>query len=162
LLAFLARFKGGIIQDKLFRRASLSFSAIDQEIHQRTPELSSWLKRLIKADEQEWDSLYYRKAVETLGRCNLSQRAGGEWPGVSMHNLVQWHATKFEQHQRWGRLYLMFALAVCRQISREAARPQFRRYMVTHVRDVGRCHLNDIGANDEKEWFVWSTLSRVY
>jgi hypothetical protein len=34
--------------------------------------------------------------------------------------------------------------------------------MVTHVPDVGRCHLNDIGVNDEKEGFVWSTLSRVY
>jgi NB-ARC domain len=116
LLAFLARFKGGIIQDELFRLASLSISAIDQEVHHGTQELPNWLTRLVKADGQEWDSFYYRKSIEPLVRYSLLQRADGEWPGVSMHNLVQWRATKYEQDQRWGRLYLMFALAACRQV----------------------------------------------
>jgi tetratricopeptide (TPR) repeat protein len=162
LLAFLARFNGGIIQDELFRLASLSISVIEQEMHQGTGELPDWLKTLSKADGQEWDSFYYRKAVEPLVRYSLLQRADGEWPGVSMHNLVQWRARKYDQDQRWGRLYLVFALAACRQLSREAAKPQFRRHMITHIPDVGRCHLDDIGVSDEKKGFVWSTLSRVY
>jgi hypothetical protein len=124
LLAFLARFNGGIIQDELLRLASLSIFVIDQELHQEAQELFNWLKRLIKTDRQEWDSFYYQKAVEPLVRYSLLQRADGEWPAVSMHNLVQWRATNYEQNQRWGHLYLMSALAACRQLSQEAARPQ--------------------------------------
>jgi hypothetical protein len=34
--------------------------------------------------------------------------------------------------------------------------------MFTHILDVGRCHLDDIGVDDEKKRFVWNTLSSVY
>jgi tetratricopeptide (TPR) repeat protein len=162
LLALLARFKGGIIQDEFFRLASLGISIIDQRLHHEIVELPNWLKSLIKADGQEWDSFYYREAVKPLIRYSLLQRAGGEWPGVSMHSLVRWRATMDEQDQRWDRLYLMFALAACHQLLQEAATPQFRRHMVTHLLDVGRQQLDDMGISDEKKGFVWSILSKVY
>jgi tetratricopeptide (TPR) repeat protein len=162
LLAYLAHFNSGFIQDELFRLASLSISVIMQELHLETGELFDWLKGLIKTNGQEWDSFYYRKGIKTLGRYSLLQQTDGEWPGVSMHNLVQWRAKRYEQDLDWNRLYLVFVLAACRQLSEEAARPQFRRHMVTHIPEIGLDYLDDIGVDDEKKGFVCSSLSRVY
>jgi tetratricopeptide (TPR) repeat protein len=161
-LAFLAHFNRGIIQDELFRLASLGSSVVNKELGRGDQDLSDWLKRLIKLGGQEWDSFYYRKALEPLIRYNLLQRVDGEWPGVTMHSLVQWRAMKYEEDQPWSLWHLMFILAASHQISEEEARPQFRRYMVTHIPVARQSNLDDMRIDDEKKAFVWNTISRVY
>ncbi|KAI9775707.1 MAG: hypothetical protein M1816_005776, partial [Peltula sp. TS41687] len=164
-LAFLAHINHGIIQEELFRLASLGSPVVNHALDQEDQGLPDWLKQLIKLDEQEWDSFYYRKALEPLTRYGLLQRVDGEWPGVTMHSLVQWRAMKYEENQPWRLWYLIFILAASRQISEEDARPQFRRYMVTHIPDtmrVSRSYLDHIQLDDKKKAFVWDTISRVY
>lgn len=172
LLVFLAHFSDKVIHDELFRLASLSISEVNQEFDLETGELFNWLNSLIKTDGQKWDSFYYRKAVGALNRYSLLQRADGEWPGASMHNLVQWRAKKYEESEQWDRLYLLFILAASFQLLQEvaasfellqeAAAPQFQRYMLTHIPDIRPSALDDIGVNDEKKLWVWDIVSFIY
>ncbi|KAI9777909.1 MAG: hypothetical protein M1816_004381 [Peltula sp. TS41687] len=161
LLAFLAHIHRGIFQDEMFRLASLG-SSVANKLDQDIPD---WLKQFIKLDEQEWDSYYYRKALEPLTRYSLLQRVDGEWPGVTMHSLVQWRAMRYEENQPWSLWCLIFILAASCQICKEKARPQFRRYMVTHIPDttrVSQSHLDDMQFDDEKKAIVWDCIGRVY
>jgi hypothetical protein len=91
LLAFLARFKGSIVQDEMFRLAALGMDAIIEdglgaEKEQRLPDDIS---QLLQADGADWDDFVYRQSRDLLLRYSLIQRVGGEWPGVTMHSLVQ-------------------------------------------------------------------------
>ena len=161
-LAFLAYFSHGIIQDELFRLVSLGSSVFDREPGQRDRDCPDWLKQLIKLDGQEWDSFYYRKLLEPLVRYSLVQRVDGEWPGVTIHGLVQWRAMEYEKDQSWSLWYLIFVTAACYQVSEEEARPQFRRHVIMHIPSVSESHLDDIGIDKETKLIVWNTISGVY
>jgi Tetratricopeptide repeat/NB-ARC domain len=161
-LAFFAHFKKGIIQDELFRLASLGFSAIDGELGQQYVDLPNWLKQLTKIDGQKWDSFYYREALRPLLRYSLVQPVIEKWPGASMHNLVQWRATKYMESQPWDSWYLMFMVAVCHQVTKEESNPEFRRHMVTHIPDVSQSYLVALKVHDKYRAFVCDKISHVY
>ncbi|KAL9579751.1 MAG: hypothetical protein Q9203_006566, partial [Teloschistes exilis] len=162
LLAFLARFSDGVVQDELFRLASLSISSVTREIYDETAELPQWLAKVLALDGKEWDDFYYRQGRNVLIRYNLLQRTQEDWAGVRMHGLVQWRAIKFRQAMPWDRWYLIATTAACVQLSKETARPEFRRHLVTHIPDLSRKCLTRLGIDEMRMPFVWNTVGGTY
>ncbi len=162
LLAFLARFSDGVVQDELFRLASLRISSVTWQIYDDTIELPEWLAKILASKGNEWDDFYYRQGRNVLIRYNLLQRTQGDWDGVRMHGLVQWRAKKFEEAMPWDRWHLMATTAACEQLLEETARPQFRRHMVTHIPDLSRERLTRLGVDEARMPFVWETVGIAY
>lgn len=79
------------------------------------------------AEQGIWVDYCYRECRKVLVKYSLLQRIEGEWPGVSMHELVQWRAKTIHEEnlQQWVTWHLMTILAGCVQLCREEARPQF-------------------------------------
>jgi hypothetical protein len=104
LLAFLARFKGSIVQDEMSRLAALGMGAVDDELgaaleaHGLPRDIRQFLQI---GDDGAWDSFVYRQSRDLLLRYSLVQHAGGEWSGVTMHSLVQWRAMQYRKAERW-------------------------------------------------------------
>jgi tetratricopeptide (TPR) repeat protein len=125
-------------------------------------EQPAWLKEFISIDEEDWDSFRYREALKPLGRYSLLQQVDGAWPGVTMHNLAQWRAMKYEKHQPWGLWYLIFISAVCHRTSQEGATPQFRRHVMAHLPALSKLRLYDMRIDDERKVFVWAIIGKLY
>jgi tetratricopeptide (TPR) repeat protein len=162
LLAFLSRFNREIIQDELFHLASLGFPATAENLCQQDQDLPDWLKELIKLDLQAWDSFWYEEALKPLLDYSLLRRTGREWPGVTMHSLVQWRAIKYAKDQLWDLWYLIFISAVSHQILQDEAKPRFRRHIITHLPAVGKSCLDDIQIDDKRKVLVWGIVGNVY
>lgn len=113
LFALLARFRGTVIQDKLFRLASTTVLETLDKLYDGVVELPTWLRKTLSVIEEtkEWDGYIYERARDRCVQYSLLQRTGGEWPGVSMHGLVQWRATKYETEQPWEKWHLATVLA---------------------------------------------------
>ncbi len=63
LLTFLAHFKGSIVQDEMFRLASLGISEVDSELDDEAGEgISTDLRKYIPVDGGEWDDFRYRQS----------------------------------------------------------------------------------------------------
>ena len=162
LLAFLAHFNRGLIQDELFRLASLGFSVVYRDLCQENQDLPHWLKRFIGIDQREWDSFHYREALKPLIRYSLLQRVDGEWPGVTMHSLVQWRAMNHDEDQPWGFWYLIFISAVSHQNFQEHGRPQFRRHMILHIPVLDKSYLEAMRINDRRKALIWAIIGNIY
>ncbi|KAJ4288935.1 hypothetical protein N0V90_011276 [Kalmusia sp. IMI 367209] len=162
LLAFLAHFHGGLVQDEVFRLASSEVIAMNQELDNEAAELPAWLTNILAFDGKGWDNFHYRQACDMLARYSLIQRTQGDWPGVSMHGLVQWRAKKYAQQMPWHRWHLLVVLAACTTLLEDEANPQFRRHMVMHIPDVREAHLHGLGLNNEGMCSVWKTVGHVY
>ncbi|PSN58820.1 hypothetical protein BS50DRAFT_344740, partial [Corynespora cassiicola Philippines] len=162
LLAFLARFRSGAVEDEVFRLASLALAAADQEVRDEEAELPPWISILLASDKNGWDDFYYRQTCDILVRYSLIQRKQGLWGGVSMHGLVQWRASKFEQEMAWDCWHVVIVAAACRRVSSDKAKPEFRRYMVTHIPNVGRGRLSEMGFGEEGMMSVWKAAREVY
>jgi len=161
-LAFLARFNRQTIQSEMFRLASLGLSTVRQRFCHQGQDLPDWLKGFIQLNDQDWDSFRYREAVKILIRYNLLQQVHGEWPGVSLHSLVQWRATNYKKDGAWDLWYLILILAVFITMNREKARPQFRRYLIPHLPDVGESCLHGLQIDDERRVFLWHTIAVIF
>jgi tetratricopeptide (TPR) repeat protein len=161
VLAFLAHFKGLVIQDELLRLASLGMLRIGEKLYDGAVKLPGWLDKALMVKNGEWDDYYYRESRRVLVRYSLLQRVEGEWPGVSMHGLVQWRARKYEEEQKWKHWNLMAVLAGCTQLSEEEARPQFRRELAAHVPAVENAYLDKLEVKNVGKEFVWRTVSEV-
>ncbi|KAF1922859.1 uncharacterized protein M421DRAFT_338260 [Didymella exigua CBS 183.55] len=162
LLAFLARFRSGVVQDELLRLASLSLSTVAQKMYGGTAELPNWLAKILELDEKGWVDFHYRQGCDVLVQYSLLQRTPGTWQGVRMHSLVKWRAKKYEEEQPWEKWYLMTVLAGCVQLSRDHARPAFRRELVTNVPAPDERYLDEVGVDDKRKEFVWHTVGTVY
>ena len=161
VLAFLARFRGVVVQDELFRMASLIIPKVCEELYGRAVELPSWLNKALTTEDGEWDDYCYQESKKILVRYSLLQRTEGEWPGVLMHGLVQWRARKYKEEQPWEKWHLMTLLAGCVQLSKDEARPEFRRELVTHVPALGEMYLDELKVHNSRKDFVWHTFSTV-
>ncbi|KAH7130102.1 hypothetical protein B0J11DRAFT_244108 [Dendryphion nanum] len=162
LLAFLARFRGGVVQDELLRRASLSLSAVAQEMYGRTVELPNWLAKILKSNEKEWDNFHYQQGCDVLVQYSLLQRLSGTWQGVRMHSLVEWRAKKYEESQLWEKWHLMTVVAGCVELSRDVAELEYRRELVTYVPALKKRYLDELDVEDIRKGFVWHTVFNVY
>lgn len=156
LLKFLAHFQGTIVQDEMFRLASVGMSAVVDELGEG---ISPELQMFIPETEGKWDNFIYRESIKVLVRYSLIQRVRGEWPGTTIHSLVQWRAIRRDQNQQWQWWYTKFVLAACSQITED--KPQFRRHLILHVPDVRNIDLGCINKIELGEDFIWSTLARV-
>jgi len=161
LLALLARFRGGVVQDEVFRLASLSISTVAQRMYGNTKELPTWLNNILKSNENGWDDFFYRQGCDVLIQYSLLQRTLGRWESVRMHGLVQWRAKKYEEEKPWETWLLMTVLAGCVQLSKEA-KSDFRRELVTHVPAVEEEYLDGLDVKDEGKEFVWYIFGAVY
>ncbi|CAG8067062.1 unnamed protein product [Penicillium nalgiovense] len=159
LLTFLAHFQGTIVQDEMFRLASLGMSAVVDEFGEG---VSTEVRMFLPETEGKWDNFTYRHSIDVLARYSLIQRVHGEWPGTIMHSLVQWRAIHRDQSQQWQWWYTKFVLAACSQIQEEAHQPQFRRHLILHVPDVRNIDLSCINNIEMGDIFIWRTLARVH
>lgn len=162
LLAFLARFKGTIIQDEMFRLASLGIATVNHELGEEEERLPSEIREFLQLSGAEWDSFLYRQGRDLLLRYSLVQRVDGEWPGMTMHSLVQWRAMQYEKSKRWDWWYLIFVLAACCQITDEHHRSQFRWHLVGHVPEVTKDRFDGIKVGEKTRLFIERTVSRVH
>ncbi|KAK0639860.1 hypothetical protein B0T16DRAFT_463496 [Cercophora newfieldiana] len=155
LLTFLAQFRGSIIEDELFRLGNLGMAEVDARlVGDADKAIPAGLLQFLSLDRGEWDSFLYRKSRDILVRYSLIQRVKGQWPGVTMHSLVQWRARQNRPDQSWRWWYMRFILATCCQMIEEE-QPEFRRHLVGHLPDVSADDGEDGG-------FVGTTLGRVY
>ncbi|KAK5651032.1 hypothetical protein OQA88_1501, partial [Cercophora sp. LCS_1] len=162
LLTFLAQFKGSIMQDELFRLACLSMATVDSELEGEAHEvMPAGLRQFLPLDKGEWDSFRYRQSRDVLVRYSLLQRVEGQWPGVTMHSLVQWRAMQNEPDRPWRWWYMTFILAACCQMTGGREQPEFRRHLIVHLPDISENDGKD-GDRRRHEGFVGSTLGRVY
>ncbi|CAG8063314.1 unnamed protein product [Penicillium nalgiovense] len=159
LLTFLAHFQGAIVQDEMFRLASLGMSSVVDEFGEGD---STELQKFLPQTDGKWDNFTYRHSIDVLARYSLIQRVHGEWPGTIMHSLVQWRAIHRDLNQQWQWWYTEFVLAACSQITKEDHQPEFRRHLVMHVPDVRNVDLSCINNIEMGEDFIWSTLARVH
>ena len=162
LLAFLARFRGSVIQDEMFHLASLDIAAVDSQLDEEEEGLSSDIRQFLRLSEMEWDSFLYRKSRDVLLRYSLVQRVEGEWPGVTMHSLVQWRAMQYNQDGRWEWWYLVFVLAACHHITRQHDRPRFRRHLLVHIPEVAEARFAGIKVGEKAKLFIETIFSRAY
>lgn len=163
LLTFLASFDHGNIEDEIFRLASLGLSEVAGYIHVQIEDLPRWLQELMIVTEgKEWDSFHYREALRPLIRYGVLQPTKGEWPGVTMHSLVQWKATQHEKDNRLGLWYLTFITCMSHHMLQEADKPQFRRYMVAHFPPLTMLRPEYIPYDGGSRSFIWSVIGKVY
>jgi tetratricopeptide (TPR) repeat protein len=162
LLTFLAYFKGNIIQDEMFRLASLGMTAVDGELDDEAGEgIPTELRKFVTLDRSKWDSFLYRQSCDVLLRYSLLQRVDGEWAGVTMHSLVQWRAVQGDRSRPWGWWYTVLMLAACFQFIEEQSQPEFRRHLMMHFPDASAVYAK--GDKDKRyEIFIGVTLGRVY
>ncbi|KAK4170640.1 hypothetical protein QBC36DRAFT_150906, partial [Triangularia setosa] len=162
LLTFLAHFKGGIIQDEMFRLASLGMKEVKANLGEEASEgMPFELQQFLTLVGDKWDDFRYQQGCRVLLRYSLLQRVDGGWAGVTMHGLVRWRAML--SHQSWPlqRWYMVFVLAACcRNIEEE--QPEFRRHLVGHLPEI---HEDD-GQGQENllryPSFIGATLGRIY
>ncbi|KAK3353279.1 hypothetical protein B0T25DRAFT_207363 [Lasiosphaeria hispida] len=162
LLTFLAQFKGSIIQDESFRLACVGMVNVDAELDDEANEvMPAGLRQFLPLNKGEWDSFQYRQSRDVLIRYSLLQRVEGQWPGVTMHSLVQWRAMQNEPDRPWRWWYTTFILAACCQMIGGKEPPEFRRHLMVHLPDISE---NDAENGDWRrhEGFAGSTLGRVY
>ncbi|KAK3984258.1 hypothetical protein QBC44DRAFT_301710 [Cladorrhinum sp. PSN332] len=162
LLTFLAHFKEGIVQDEMFRLASLGMEEVKAELGEEGSEgMPPEIQQLLPLVGDEWDDFEYRQGCNVLIRYSLLQRVDGEWAGVTMHGLVRWRAMLSHQSRPWRRSHILFALAACCR-SIEEERPEFRRHLVRHLPDI---HEDDSeGREDLLRYpsFTKTRLGRIY
>ncbi|KAI0399616.1 hypothetical protein F4802DRAFT_29064 [Xylaria palmicola] len=163
LLTFLAYFKGTIVQDEVFRLASLGMKAagtrLENEADRGTlPDI----RQYIPVGKNGWDSFRYRQCYDVLVRYALLQRVEGAWPGVTMHSLVQWRARQGTQTRPWEWSYMMFIAAACSQMCAERGQPEFRRHLIVHIPEIDEDY-SDGGKNLKKiDGYVERTIAEVY
>ena len=162
LLAFFARFRGSIVQDELLRLASLGLSTLKKRFREENEFLPVWIETWIELNEDQWDSFYYRTACDLLIRYSLLQRADGEWPGVTMHSLVQWRAMKCEEDRPWDVWHLIFITAVCIQSNVESSGPHFRRHIIPHIPEGSTFKMAAQGFDELQKGLIKSSIGVVY
>ncbi|KAK3361036.1 hypothetical protein B0T24DRAFT_671680 [Lasiosphaeria ovina] len=162
LLTFLAYFKSSIIQDEMFRLASLGMSAINVELGKEAVEgIPPELQNFFPSGDCGWDSFAYRQGCDILLRYSLLQRVEGDWTGVTMHGLVRWRTTQSDQGQPWRWWYMVFVLAACSRSIKEE-QPEFRRHLVGHLPNISEDY-GDRGKDLLRhQSFIGARLGRIY
>ncbi|KAL3303796.1 alpha beta-hydrolase [Colletotrichum asianum] len=115
LLTFIAQFKGGIVEEEMFRLASLGMAEVNTTLSNEPIDGAQYeLQQFLSSTDKGWDDFKCRQAREALVRYNLLQKVeghGGAWPGVSMHSLVKWKAKQNERDHPWPWWYENLSIA---------------------------------------------------
>ncbi|KAK2023087.1 hypothetical protein LX32DRAFT_628702 [Colletotrichum zoysiae] len=138
LLTFLAHFKGDVIQEEMFRLASLFTTNKYRSWDWFNGEMPQEFKQFLSTKDGKWNSFYYRQGRDILVRYNLLHQVQVEqkWPGVTMHKLVRWRAKQDDKGQslHWG-YYEPFIFAACDVLNSEGP-VEFRRHLLVHMQDI--------------------------
>ena len=161
LLTFLSYFRGSIVQDELFRRASLGLRFLQSVISKDLESLPDWLKAWTELKEDQWDDFCYRQARNLLVRYNLIQRSNEDWPGLTIHRLVQWRASMYEKDQPWEVWRLIFFTAICVQ-SDDQDKSGFQRYIIPHLSTGSILETALEGLSEKPKVFIETVFGIVY
>jgi tetratricopeptide (TPR) repeat protein len=133
LLAFLAHFKGSIVQDSIFRLASLELDLEPTQAWQKGL-LPQELAGLFTVRNGQWRSFQYNSTIDTLARYHLIQKIEGEQTGITMHSLVKWralmHMPKLPWHQ-WNLQFLLKASSYVQKAKKDRFFPDW--YISDHL-----------------------------
>lgn len=135
----------------MFRLASLGMFDVNNQLGE---ENFAGLQTFITAIKGEWDDFNYRQSINVLVRYSLVQRVYGQWPGTTMHSLVQWRAIHRDPDQQWQCWYTKFVLAACCQIMEEDHIPEFRRHLVLHLPDITKMDVECISTVEMGNIFI--------
>ena len=133
MLTFLSYCDHANVQRELFRLASMGLPQLPEPLQMLAECSPEWFKKWITRDGQTWDSFFHDKSIEPLVSYALLQRVEGDWPGVTMHSLVQWRAKKQHIDEPWHDCLLVFMSAAALQISENQDQPRFRRHIPPHI-----------------------------
>lgn len=158
LLTFLAHFKGTIIQEEMFRLAAMGSRL---RLGKLIENLPAELQKVLAVYDEKWDSFLYRRNRDILVRYSLLQRVDSDWPGVTMHGLVQWRIMQSDRSRQWPLSYLVFITAACCQKGKERHQPEFRRHLIVHIPDIHEIVDKDIDIGID-EAFAIDITGRVY
>ena len=161
-LGLVARFRGSVVQEELFRLASHGIALIKDDFLNDNEELPLWLAKLLAIEGQEWDSFCYRNIRKIFVQYNLLQEVNGEWPGLAMHSLVRWRAIEDSSTWPWDFWYLVFMTAAGIKLAAQNAQPHFRRYFVTHVPELKIESLNQAKVLSKEIPLVLGTFAEIY
>ena len=161
-LGLVARFRGSVVQEELFRLASYGMALIKDDFLNDNKELPPWLAKLLAIEGQKWENFYYRDIRNIFVRYNLLQEVDGEWPGLTMHSLVRWRAIKDNPTWPWDFWYLFFITAAGAKLVTQNAQPHFRRYFVTHVPELEIESLSRAGVSSKETLLVLKTFAEIY
>ncbi|KAJ5855593.1 uncharacterized protein N7529_009537 [Penicillium soppii] len=159
LFIFLANIEGNIIPNELFRLASHGMSYIDRELGEAG---FSELRDFTAVEGASWDSFQYRRALDLLARYSLVQRVGGDWAGVTMHDLVRWRAMKNNQHHPWKCWHAIFVLAACQQFIVEMYWFYFPDFLLTHIQSIKEGYCDKILDSDAQNNLWWRTAGKIH
>jgi tetratricopeptide (TPR) repeat protein len=159
LLTFLAHFDGKVIPNELFRLASQGMSYMDSELGKAG---FSELRDFIAVEDTSWDSFHYRRALDVLARYSLVQRLGGDWTGVTMHDLVRWRARKNTQDHPWKCWHAIFVLAACQQFIVERYWFYFPDLLTTHIQNIKEGYCEGILDQDAQNILLWRTAGKIH
>ncbi|KAK2591961.1 hypothetical protein QQS21_010333 [Conoideocrella luteorostrata] len=161
LLAFLATFKGHIIQDEIFRLASLGVAKVDRELEEEKL-LPSDIRQFLRVSSAGWDDFLYRQSRDLLVRYNLVQRVERDWPGVTMHSLFRWRAMQYMKDKPWEWWYLILLLAACHHLTQEYESLQFRQHLIQHLPEEVETWLNRNNLAESTRLFIRRSFSRIH
>lgn len=156
-----ARFREDIIQDEIFRLASLGIAGVDLELEEEH-RLSDDISRFLKSSDKTWDSFFYRRSRDLLVRYNLAQSVKEEWPEVTMHKLVKWRVIQYRKEQEWNWWHLVFVLAACHYLTQKHESPEFRRHLLVHISELTEALLSRKSLDEKTRLFMKRSLKRVH
>ena len=162
LLAFFARFRGNIIQDELFRLASLGLPSLKAYFAGAHFLLPAWIEAWTELDQSQWDSFHYRTTRDLLIRYGLLQRENGEWPAVTMHSLVQWRAMKYEKDRPWDIWHLIFITAVFLHSNENSGESRFRRNIIPQILEVSALKMAAPEFDESQRSFIDATIGHFF
>jgi tetratricopeptide (TPR) repeat protein len=168
LLTFLAQFKGGQVQEELFRLASLGWPVMVSQLGLSEDGLMpEWLRKMVASSNGVWDSFRYGQAILPLERYGLVQRETESWSGTMMHSLVQWRAGKESEQSGlgWEHWAWLFVMAAVYQTNRERSHPVFRRHMISHVHGMEMLNVDGgmaIGLDESGQASMLAEVGRIF
>ncbi|OAP62754.1 hypothetical protein AYL99_01981 [Fonsecaea erecta] len=133
LLTFLSGFDGSNIQDELFQLARRSFADVYPPPNAGYEPVPTWLENWMGYDNNRRTEIHLREAQALLARYSLVMHVEGTWPGIKIHNLVQWRARQTDNCKYWADWSAIFLLAVAHQVTHSRVNRQLRISLLAHL-----------------------------
>ncbi|GKT48180.1 nephrocystin-3 [Colletotrichum spaethianum] len=165
LLTLLAHFQGKVVQEEIFRLASLGMAKVKAELSETDQVVLHDLEQFLSLTNDGWDSFQYRQSHEVLVRYHLLQKVERTekvpWAGVTMHSLVRWRAKQNHNDRPWLWWYKALIVAACDQLIREE-KIEFRRHLIVHLQDIDKVSTVEGQDTESFETFAGEKLGIIY
>ncbi|EXK77979.1 hypothetical protein FOQG_17325 [Fusarium oxysporum f. sp. raphani 54005] len=159
LLTLLAHMDPSKIQDEIFRLAAIGQLKAPKTL---TYDLPQWLWDLMSVDENgQWDRFAFDETLKPLRIFGLVRDSKADYPGVTMHSLVQWRAkidNTREPYQSWNLYYSIFMAIASNQALSEPNNARFWQHMAFHLPLPNDLLLLESDAKD----LIWERIGRLF